>query len=513
MLMCSMMLISMLAGCKGKEGNEGADSEFKKKVEFTMTNYFSVWCASTVSDYKDSVYDYITKKFNIDPEVWNCTEGESEKTRMWINGGTMPDVMWWESFSLPEYRQYVAQGLLKALPDGWEEKYPNIKKLIHASGIEEMIKVDGKTYVIPHSVYGQYCPADGGFVNTLHCYFRKDWAEQVGLKDFGKDYTVTISEFKDYLQKVKDAGLTEQAFNTSIGNMMQFFNLGTGNYYVNDFYETDEGFDWIVDNKEYTDMIKMMQQWYNEGLIDADFYTDDSAATVGYNQFANGTNPAYYWCGNAVDTTMMLNSCKEGFAGDEALDKVGFVHILADDGTSYNVREYNYWGTTVFKPDIKDEVFERALALIDWIASDEGFTTYCMGVPGVDWQYDANGNYELLNKDAEFRRDIDVFAYFGYCQDDFAFSGRQEGLAPEVLDAVKTMIDIKGKGVVHEKSDNYSTYESDAMNNYSIDKAAKVAEIVVGNLDVDTEWAKFCEDNKNLWEPLLNELNNEFHSK
>ena len=312
-LICMMMVLAVSAGCFARDA-AAEEAGYDKTIDFTMTNYFSVWCMSTVADYKDDVYDYIVDRFNIEPDVWACTEGEEEKTRMWINGGTMPDVMWWESFNLTEYRNYANQGLLKAFPEGWEERWPNIAQVIHSSGLEELIKVDGETYVIPHAIFGLYCPANGGLVDNQHLYYRKDWAEEVGMTDFGKDSKITLPELKEYLTKVKEAGLTDQGMNTSSECMNHLFRLGTGAIYDSDFYETENGFDWVLDDENYIEAIKLMQEWYNEGLIDPDFYTDDNAATVGYNQFANGTNPAYWWVGDAVDAMMLLASCNDGFA-------------------------------------------------------------------------------------------------------------------------------------------------------------------------------------------------------
>lgn len=515
-LLCGALGILSLAGFGGKvEAQEAEGTSYEETIPFSMTNYFSVWCYSAVSDYKDDVYQYIVDRFNIEPDVWACTDGENEKTRMWINGGTMPDVMWWESFNLDEYYTYVDQGLLQPLPDGWETRWPNLYKVVQSSGMEDLIKVDGKTYVIPHAITGLYSPSEGGAIESNTLYYRKDWAKEVGMEDFGSNSQVTISELREYLEKVREAGLTERLLNSGSKNLRTLFysvngaNWGSWGNMGSDFKETENGFEWIPASEEVKNAITMMQDWYQAGLIDPEFYVDDEAASISYSQFANGQLAAYYWAGAIVDAQTVANSCKESFAGDDVTDIIGFAHVTNDEGVSYCSMIYNYWGTHVFNPDTDEKTMVRILDLMDWISSEEGFTTYCMGVPGVDWEFDEEGNFKLLNPDAHFRRDIDVFAYFGYCQDDFAYSGNQEGLTPSIVENILGIYEVKRSGNHMTISDNFTRYSSDTKDNYSMDSALvdKMVEIVVEGLDVESTWTQFVEDNRNIWEPLLTELN------
>ena len=87
-------------------------------MSFTITSTHS----QTDMDYdKDPLFDYVAGLFDFDYEVWPVSkDNHDEKVRMWINGGTMPDVLCWRNFNYQEYVIYAEQGLLKPLPEGWE---------------------------------------------------------------------------------------------------------------------------------------------------------------------------------------------------------------------------------------------------------------------------------------------------------------------------------------------------------------------------------------------------------
>ena len=255
LLLCGALTLSALTGCGGDDGgaskesssapeeskaeeskaedaggeaedaggeaeDAGGEAASGDAVHFTFTAYNCI----AGKDYKDPLFLWINEKFGVDMEVMaNEPSGADERFRTWVMGGTLPDCANWEGFTFAEYYSYIDQGLLGALPDGWEEKYPNIAKMVEASGYAEYLKVDGKTYGVPHVVFNNFLKMDPP-INHATLFFRKDWAAEVGMPDMGKDYYVTISELKQYLEKVKEAGLTNDSFvSDSGGNIDQMF--------------------------------------------------------------------------------------------------------------------------------------------------------------------------------------------------------------------------------------------------------------------------------------------------
>jgi len=98
--------------------------------------------------------------------------------------------------------------------------------------------------------------------------------ETTFLEDLGADYTISESELKEYLQKVKAAGLTNDGayVSTAIGTMVWMFRNLYG-IMNNSFYEGEDGFIWtpLGQREQWIKLITTMREWYKEGLIDPDF--------------------------------------------------------------------------------------------------------------------------------------------------------------------------------------------------------------------------------------------------
>ncbi len=178
LLLCGMLVISALAGCGDKQDDAGSDSRtkvessqensageeksseggeassdeagghaaYEETIPFTYTSSFSVNMMGSGVDYtQDSLYQYIVDRFNIEPEMWACEGSEaSEKIQTWINTGSMPDSLWYMTFGISSYKKHVEEGLLQALPDGWEDKWPNIAHAMDVSGARNLLEIDGK---------------------------------------------------------------------------------------------------------------------------------------------------------------------------------------------------------------------------------------------------------------------------------------------------------------------------------------------------------------------------------
>ena len=66
-------------------------------------------------------------------------------------------------------------------------------------------------------------------------------------------------------------------------------------------------------------------------------------------------------------------------------------NLLGGDGYYHQRDLINFWGAVCFKPDIKDEVFKRWMDLMEFTASKEGYPGTQMGLKGIDWDFDENG--------------------------------------------------------------------------------------------------------------------------
>lgn len=516
MLLCAGMVMAMLGGCQNARddsGNPGgadhasssdvgAKDNYDETIAFSLTSYNTI----TGVDYTDdALYKYIAEKFQIDVDVWaNEVSGAAEKERIWINGGTMPDIMKWEDFNFSEYYTYVNQGLLQPLPEGWETKWPNIAKLVNASGIYDLLQVDGKTYGIPCAVFGNNVNFD--VVPThVSLYVRADWAREIGMDNLGDDYTISISELKEYLEKVDKAGLTSNpTLAASLANMIPAFYFANG---INTNQFIDNGNEWIwgPTQEGVTDVIAQMREWYQAGLLDRDFYTKEQLDYE--NAFTAGQNAAFFAQGNADGIARFRREYSEAYQGKDGYEDITVACLTAEDGSAYASETGNYWTVNVFSPNTDEKTMERILDLIDWIAGPEGQTAEQMGIPEVDWKYDEDGRPLAVNEGVYVSQD--AFYLLGYCLDDFQMAGVKSNIGEQDIEECLSIYDVKEQGTIFPYSWAYEISSSDARKSYSVDWQAKISELVVGEEDIETSWNSFVEENRNLWEPLVQELNEE----
>ncbi len=493
-----------------QEEPETEEKVYDETIAFTATTLYSETHAGLGVDYHENyVYQMVMDKFNIDMELWACASAEAkEKQRIWINGGTMPDLMRWSSFSLSEYLTYVDQGMLKALPDDWKTKWPHLAKDIKATGLEEAYTIDGKLYIIPDAVFANFVEVQGSLPQHISLYFRKDWAEEVGLSGLGEDGTMTMAELKEYLQKVKDSGLTQTPLVGTTDYLNDLFYRGTG---VNSqiYVETEDGFIYEPAAEEYTQMISTMQEWFNEGLIDPDYFLQTD---VNYSRqmFGSGMAAALTNGGSAANIDTIIDLLKESGYENPAGDGIlGYVQIEKEKGERYTSATNNYWASYVFSPNVDDKTQERILDMMDWIGSEEGQISRLRGIRGVDWDYQPDGSVAQLDgQPLEGSKDgMNLFSSVSICGDDYQLSGYDDTKDPLAVQWAKDAYAIRYEGTVWPLSLNYQTFAGESKSNYSVPVTDKITEIVSGNLDVESAWSSFLDEYKGIWQPLLDDLN------
>lgn len=537
LLLCGMLVISALAGCGDKQDDAGSDSRtkvessqensageeksseggeassdeaggqtgYEETIPFTYTSSFSVNMMGSGVDYtQDSLYQYIVDRFNIEPEMWACEGSEaSEKIQTWINTGSMPDSLWYMTFGISSYKKHVEEGLLQALPDGWEDKWPNIAHAMDVSGARNLLEIDGKVYAIPHSIFGLYSDASTFYRSTV-MFYRKDLAKQVGMEDFGSEGIVTISELQEYLEKVQEAKLTQIVLDG--GNFWLLKLMGSA-YGIseNTIVEMEDGFSFVPEMDGCKEMLKLLQSWYKAGLLDAEYYTKSDVDSL--NSFAAGQSAAMPYGAPASDIAYIRLQYEQG-TGRDSIEDLGYVVVTADDGSmGASTVDYNYWTTTVFSPDTDEKVLERILDFTDWLYSKEGNTSIYCGIPGVDWEFDENGKITMKNGAA--LKDANNFPFFflSWCPDEFAATGLSDANEQDIK-----VFNIAANACANAKniylpSENYENYQDDLKENFSFPYNSKMTEIICTDVDVDSTWDAYLDEYRSLWEPFVEDLN------
>ena len=511
LLLCSAMLVSALTGCGSSEKGGKQESDVKQSTE--EKNYdekydltFSIVGAQAGVDYTaDAYYDYICEKFNVNIEfLTNDWTGFDERETTMINTLSMPEMLNRTGFSMLEYYEYVDQGLVKALPDNWEERWPNIAAAQTKTPYSELLDIDGADYAILHPVFGSFASVEW-HPGSPTFYFRADWAEQVGMADFGDDYSVTISEIREYIEKVADAGLCD---NPKLGITSGYlhsvlkpaFGISTSNY-----WNRDGEYVYTPATTEYMDFVKTVDEWYHEDILDPDFYV--KAAEDYMLEFATGLMPAYAIGGDAGNMANFYKQFAENNPDIDTAKAFGVACVTADDGSVGYMQNSNYWTGIYFNPDLDDAKQERILDMIDYMFSKEGQISSFLGIPEVDWKYDENGGFVRINEGDYTSQE--VLYLLGWCQDDFSHSGASPSVPAEVVEKANSVFARKQEGTNLGTDIKYDMYQSDTKDTYSMDPESAVVEAVMSESDAETAWADYLKKNEAMWKTLLDEVNEE----
>lgn len=485
----------------------------------------------------DEYFNYITDKVGVDVEFKSLpADSAQEKARIWISSGSMPDVLH-SNFNMGEYIDYAQQGMVKALPADWEEKYPNLGFSMAMTGILNELKEagDGEIYGIfrPMDHYSKWLDEfrtaynegkdvrdlmdkpEYKFIDGYGFTYRKDWAKQLGIET---DYIMTYDAVMDMAKKFKEADLgnvgakntvgiaadyTEapNLFITAFNSSYKYFHLDENGRYVCGLTEdsTAEG-------------VKAYAKAYREGILAKDFYTQkpQDLNSVFCSQRSGIIFPragSYYFTKIRAD----FSKANPDINVDDALD---MCWIVSPDGKVHGREDGNNSTGYYFNPELDDEKFAKILELADYISSVEGGPQVRLGVPDVDYKKDGDEYVILREKNEDgslpgLGSKYPSYEFFrNFISPQFDIS---TGTDPTAIEMSKKFMDAKRS---HELSlldwdVKRSSYAADdyVKFNAAYEVNSMFAEIIVAEGDAEKLWekkrkeiakaAKSVEDNMN----------------
>lgn len=488
---------------------------FAEHVSFTTSSYSSITEGSDA--YNDAVYQYLQEKFDFDMELYQLTwDSGAEKNRMWIASGTMPDFTFWADFNYSEYLSYIDQGLIKALPDGWETKYPNLAAAVEATGIADMIKVDGKTYCLPKVTHYVFSPLEVSIAPRT-TYYRKDWAEQLGI-NIGA--TCTVDQLLEYVRAVMKMdpvgnGETIGITSSSANFIHDLMNLN--NPYYNAFKKEDGQYVWGPTIEGTADALVQLQDIYEEGLLDRDFYLYSDSDAM--NVFASGRAAVFSYVSQVDAVRATIERFEE--ASDTPIDGwdyVGTTLLVNDDGKWTGTSGANFWASSLFNPGISDATLDTILSLMDYLCTVEGQELISLGIPEKDWTVDENGEYVILREpreDGSYESILNIYPSTNFFYtlivlvDSFAFVNPT--IDVRTRNASISAYENAFAGNVYAYNPEIDFYTSDVKEQYSVNIDATMVQIVMDPAsDAQAAWDVMIDENRAMWEPLLNEYNEIF---
>ncbi len=481
----------------------------KDRVSFSATYYQSAQAQ------KDAVYDYFANKFNVDIDMIGVSpDSLAETNNIMIPAGTMYDWMLWD-FNYATYLSYVDQGLLKPLPKGWEENYPNLYGAMKASGILERLYVNGEAYAIPKTIYYNFAKGDTALWHMM-LYYRADWLAALGFEPWGD--TVAISQVMEFIKAAVEKDMAGNA-NTiglcgSTAHLTSMF-MQMHNGYYDSFAKVDGQYIWGPTLPATVEGIAYVKDLYSKKLLDPDFYlaTRDAAQ----NLFCSGMAAGVFTNGTVSNYTSILkNSQAAGIA--DAQENVKSVVVTDDQGVWRGAETGNYWLASIFSPSLDDAKFERILSLIDYLFTEEAELIINMGLEGVDWEKKADGGYTIL-MDSSYANVREKYPscwfwrFMALCPDEFSLVNPAENQV--VQQAVNAAYSARAASAAQNgfiKLDyNVSFLGTQAKADYSVNILDEVVRIVVDEKitanDIAAQWNTFIENYRQIWQPVVDDLN------
>ena len=285
---------------------------------------------------------------------------------------------------------YYAEGVDAAIDDGYfldltdlvDEYMPNYQK-VRTSDIQyELLSTTdsgrlGAVYELRQSKQGPW----------LGLWIRQDW-----LDDLNLETPVTFDDYHEVLTAFKnEKGATAPLILNFSGSDGEFGTMSGGLNVLNSWQLDETGkvnFGPYMDAwKEY---VTIMNQWYNEGLIDPDFMaTDERTADMAkVVTGASGLFAALY----------TMPSVYEAASEDSNMNLAPVNPPVKNEGDEIHIRLRDSYtsGNTAISADCENP--EVAMRWLDYLFTEEGALLANYGVEGDTFEFDENGDPVYTDK-------------------------------------------------------------------------------------------------------------------
>ena len=361
------------------------DGSITLSIMLPLTQY----APGSMSNYLDGtnlVWPEVLKRTGVNLDM-TCVANASyqEQANLTIVSQILPDIMQVMNYAGGMDQAYD-DGLFVELND-YQQYFPNYMKYVNMSDANQKAAYSEGGHMMGLSQVAEKTkPA------TLGMYVRQDWLDTLNL-----EIPTKISEWHDMLLAFKNniTGGGAPMDWSSDGFLISNFMCGNygicgglgGYWVVRDnrviYSPADEGF------RSY---LEELHSWYNEGLINQDFMSNELGAQFSGNMDLISSNTV-----GALQLTISMGGAF--FRNIGMLPEDGYYTMapfpLNEDGSLAKVQPIGKYAATVgnggWMISAESQQIEHALQFLDYFYSDEGLILTNYGIEGETFEYDENG--------------------------------------------------------------------------------------------------------------------------
>ena len=486
---------------------EAVEFQLAETVDLPITDEvttFSMWCGAPpggLSVVGSPIMEYITEKTNISLELLEQTMmTANEKFNLMVASQDYPDIIsgFDESYSGGAVKGYEDDVIID-LTDLMEENAPNYMAYIQQ---------DQQNYRDAYNDDGQMLFMNG--YNDYYVQARGNVIRQDLLDKLGLDIPVTYDDYHNVLEAFKNDGIEYPIWMPQAvqGGALLSAGFGVSGYTLQQsgthFFQKDGIVYSSFLTEEYKEFLKLMAQWYSEGLMAKDFYAIvDDMGSASEPAILNGNVGMWYHMADKIGTYNKSASV-EGFHAvglADAVQREGDIsHFYQNEGSSKTTNK----GISI---SVQAEDPENILRFFDWFFTKEGSTVANYGIEGTSFEYDAEGNPQYTdlianNPDYTFQQIALLYCWADIptiVDRDRSF---QATYTQDSLDA----IELYGKNTdgAYEMPTrlSFTAAESDeyASTIGDIETRAdeQIVRFVIGELNFDSDWDDFVQELKDM---------------
>ena len=393
------MTLPAISGCK-KNGADSAEvfgnitttDEYPQKTDVTLRYWLPLHShvSATATGLNDTPFkEYLEEQTGINVKFEHPVAGQQESAfNIMIASDDMPDIIEWN------WSNYNG-GAQKAIDDDVIEplnKYinsvsPNLKKIFdeHPEYRRQTETESGEVYQYP------MIRGDERLASYMALLVRQDLLDEAGLEK-----PATYDDWETMLYKFKQMGV-KSPLSLRLNNLyLETLSPFTSRFgFIADFYHDEKGNVLFGPyQKEFADYIKMLNRWYNDGILDTEFANTEKNRRVA--MVANGEN-------GAIDAT--IGGDFGSFIGAILPESgihytaVTFPVNKAGERPMYAQKDWQVGDGAAISATSKYK--ELAARLLDFGYSDEGHILYNFGKEGVSFEYrkEENGSVSPIYTD------------------------------------------------------------------------------------------------------------------